>query len=339
MAKRTDASSVINRIREDIRTGSLEHLYLLFGDEAYLKEQFKNQLKEALMPENESMNYSAFSGKSVDPGEILSLADTMPFLSDHRLILLEDTNWFKKAPNEIVAFVKDIPENVYLIFSEDAVDKRSKLYKAALSAGLAAEMATPDDDMLRRWLVQAAGRGDHPMERASAQAMIDWCGRDMFLLHHEMEKLISYVDPGQEIQASDVRAVCTRELKDTIFKLTSAMANRSRDEAFAAYRELLGLETKPAQILYMLRREFKLVWMTKALHEQGESEREIASKAKIHPAFVGRYIQAQAAFTEEQLRQIMEELADIQARIHTGRAREREALEVFMTEVTSSERK
>jgi DNA polymerase-3 subunit delta len=172
------------------------------------------------------------------------------------------------------------------------------------------------------------------MEPAAAQTMIEWCGRDMFLLHHEMEKLISYVEPEQPITAEDVRAIGTRQLKDTIFQLTSAMAVRSGPDAFAAYRELLRLETKPGQILYMLRREFKLIWLTKALRDQGESDREIARIAKIHPAFVGRYIKAQTAFTEEQLRQITEELADIQARIHTGRAKDREALEIFMTEHT-----
>ena len=311
MARDNQASSVINRIREDIRSGSLEHLYLLFGEEAYLKEQFKNQIKEALMPENESMNFSAFAGKSVDPAEVLSLADTLPFLSDHRLILLEDTNWFKKAPDEIVAFVKDIPENVYLIFSEDAVDKRSKLYKAALSAGLVAEMAAPDDGMLRKWLVQSAKRGGHPMQPATAQSMMEWCGRDMFLLHHEMEKLISFVEPEKEITYADVRAIGTKQVKDTIFQLTSAMARGDREDAFAAYRELLDLETKPSQILSMLRREFKLVWLTKALREQGENERGIASKARIHPAFVGRYIKAQEGFREADLSRIMEELTEI----------------------------
>ena len=331
---RNEAGSVINRISEDIRSGKLEHLYVLFGEEAYLKDQFKRQLTEALMPENPSMNFSAFSGKGVDPGEICSLAQTLPFLADHRLILLEDTQFFKKANDAMVELIKAIPKEVYIVFSEDAVDKRSRMYKATLTAGLAAEMTTPDDGTLRKWLVQSAKRGGHPMEPAAAQTMIEWCGRDMFLLHHEMEKLISYVEPEQPITAEDVRAIGTRQLKDTIFQLTSAMAVRSGSDAFAAYRELLRLETKPGQILYMLRREFKLIWLTKALREQGESDREIGRIAKIHPAFVGRYIKAQTAFTEEQLRQITEELADIQARIHTGRAKDREALEIFMTEHT-----
>ena len=208
------------------------------------------------------------------------------------------------------------------------------MYKAALTAGLVAEMAAPDDGMLRKWLVQSAKRGGHPMQPATAQSMMEWCGRDMFLLHHEMEKLISYVEPEKEITYADVRTIGTRQVKDTIFALTSAMARGDRRDAFAAYRELLDLETKPSQILYMLRREFKLVWLTKALREQGENERRIASKAKIHPAFVGRYIKAQEGFSEADLSGIMEELTEIQARIHTGRAQDREALEVFMTKHT-----
>lgn len=109
---RNQTGSVIERINEDIQTGALQHLYVLFGDEAYLKDQFKHRLIEALMPENASMNYTAFTGKKTDAGEVCALAQTVPFLADHRLIVLEDTQYFKKAQDEMVELIKAIPEEV-----------------------------------------------------------------------------------------------------------------------------------------------------------------------------------------------------------------------------------
>ena len=153
-------------------------------------------------------------------------------------------------------------------------------------------------------------------------------------LYHEMEKLISYCDPGAEITDTAIREVCSRELKDTIFQLTAAIAQRQREAAFKAYRDLVGLETKPSQILYMLRREFKLVWMVKALTSQGQSPSEIARKARIHPAFINRYMNVQAAFDEAQLLSVTDELTEIQALTHTGRADARFALESFMMKHT-----
>ncbi len=337
MAGAKSAGPAVQRIADDIKNRTFSHLYVLYGDEVYLRDQFKNNLKNALMPGNPSMNFTGYSGKKVNPKEICQMADTMPFLSDHRLILLEDTDLFKKASDMMIDLIGNLPETVYLIFCEENVDKRGRMYKAAVKNGYAGEFTTPDDGMLRRWIAQSVRRGGHEISGADAQFLINWCGNDMFRLHNEMEKLISYCPEGAPITDRDIREVCSRQLKDTVFSLTSAIAQGRRKEAFDAYRDLLGLETKPGQVLYMLRREFKLLWQTKALAHLGENEREIARKARIHPAFTGRYLNAQAAFTEAELRAVTDELAEIQARIHTGRADAGYALESFMIEHTEKE--
>ena len=334
MARTDTVSTVIARITGDIKSKTYAHVYILTGDEAYLRDQFKNNLKNALMPENPSMNFTVYSGKKIDPKSVVQMADTLPFLAGHRLIMIEQSGFFKSANDQMVELISAVPEEAYLIFDEDTVDKRGRMYKAAVRAGYVAEFTTPDDGMLRRWLVQTASRNGHSMKDATAHGMLQWCGHDMFRLHHEMEKLISYCDPGTEITDAAIRAVCSRELKDTIFQLTAAIAQRQRDAAFKAYRDLVGLETKPGQILYMLRREFKLVWMTKALAGRGELPTEIARKARIHPAFINRYMNVQAEFDEAQLLAVTDELAEIQALTHTGRADARYALESFMMKHT-----
>ena len=330
MARTDTVSSVIARITGDIKNQTYAHVYVLTGDEAYLRDQFKNNLKNALMPENPSMNFTVYSGKKIDPKSLIQMVDTLPFLADHRLILIEESGFFKSADDQMIELLGTVPDETYLIFDEDAVDKRGRMYNAAVRAGYVAEFTTPDDGMLRRWLVRNATRAGHTMKDATAHGMLQWCGHDMFRLHHEMEKLISYCDPGSEITDAAIRAVCSRELKDTIFQLTAAIAQRQREDAFKAYRDLVGLETKPRQVLSMLRREFKLVWMTKALACQGDPPAEIARKARIHPAFINRYMNVQAAFDETQLLAVTDELTEIQALTHTGRADARFALESFM---------
>ena len=37
-------------ILEDIKTQNFKQAYLLYGEEAYLKHQYKNKLKNALLP-------------------------------------------------------------------------------------------------------------------------------------------------------------------------------------------------------------------------------------------------------------------------------------------------
>ena len=48
----------IKKISEDIKTNTFEQFYLFYGEEKYMILQMKDQLKKALISENDTMNYS-----------------------------------------------------------------------------------------------------------------------------------------------------------------------------------------------------------------------------------------------------------------------------------------
>ena len=84
-------------VLEDIKNQEYKQAYLFFGEEGYLKKQYRNKLLQAWNPDGDTMNESRFEGKGIDVKEVISLGETMPFFSDRRIILLENTGFFKKA--------------------------------------------------------------------------------------------------------------------------------------------------------------------------------------------------------------------------------------------------
>lgn len=50
-------------LQEDIKNQDFKQIYLLYGEENYLKQQYKEKLKKALVQEDDSMNFSMFEGK------------------------------------------------------------------------------------------------------------------------------------------------------------------------------------------------------------------------------------------------------------------------------------
>ena len=65
-------------INEDIKNGTFKPVYLLYGEEAFLKQSYKKKLRAAISGDD-TMNYNYFEGKGLDVNELISLADTMPF--------------------------------------------------------------------------------------------------------------------------------------------------------------------------------------------------------------------------------------------------------------------
>ena len=130
----------MKRIAQDIKSGQFGNVYLLYGEEAYLRRQYRDNLKKALVPEDDAMNCSVYTGKDIDAGEVADIAGTMPFFAERRVIVIENSGWFKSGNDKIAELVKTIPDTTHIIFVEGEVDKRGKLYKAVSSKGYAAQI-------------------------------------------------------------------------------------------------------------------------------------------------------------------------------------------------------
>lgn len=140
-------------ILEDIKTQNFKQAYLLYGEEAYLKHQYKNKLKNALLPEDDTMNFSRFEGKGTEIPKVIDLAETMPFFADRRVILLENTGFFKNKADALADYMGSLPDYLVLIFVEEEVDKRNRMYKAVQKQGRAVEFARQDEKTLMTWVL------------------------------------------------------------------------------------------------------------------------------------------------------------------------------------------
>ena len=150
-------------LNEDLKTGKFKQIYLLYGEEAYLKKQYKERFVKAMLPVGDTMNYACYEGKNTDIKEVIDLAETLPFFAERRLILFEDTGFFKSSGSDLADYISDMPETTCFIFIENEVDKRSKLYKAVKAKGHIVELGVQDEEYAAQVGTRARkeGRQDH----------------------------------------------------------------------------------------------------------------------------------------------------------------------------------
>ena len=106
-------------LNEDLKTGNFKQIYLLYGEEGYLKKQYKERFVKAMVAEGDTMNYAYYEGRNTDVKQVIDLAETMPFFAERRLIVFENTGFFKNAGAELADYIKEMPETTYFIFVEN----------------------------------------------------------------------------------------------------------------------------------------------------------------------------------------------------------------------------
>lgn len=323
-------------LNEDIKLGQFKQVYLLYGEEAYLKKQYKDKLTKAILPDGDTVNYAYYEGKGINPAELIDLAETMPFFAERRLIVIENSGFFKSATPELADYMKNMPDTVCFLFVENEVDKRGKMYKAAKDKGRIVEMGRQDEKTLLYWIAGNVKREGRQIKESTARYLVSKTGTDMENLEKEMEKLFSYTLGRNEITVQDIDDICTTQITNKIFEMVEAVAVKQQKKALDYYYDLLALKEPPMRILYLLARQFKLLLEVKDLCGKGYEKSQIAKTVGLHPFVAGKYIQQCRTFSREELRSIMEEAVNTEEMVKTGRLNDVMSVELFIVKYSAA---
>lgn len=317
-------------IDNDIEAGNFAPIYLLYGEEDYLKRQYRDKLRHALVADDDTMNVSTFEGAGIQTGEIIDLAETMPFFAEHRLILIENSGVFKRSCEELADYMKEIPPTTCFVFVENEVDKRGKMFKNVKSTGRVVEFAKQNEKVLAQWVMGRMKREGKRISQPVTQRFLETVGTDMELIDKEMEKLICYCYDKDVIEAEDVAAVCVEQTSNHIFDMVDAVAEHRQKRALDLYYDLLALKESPMRILSLIARQFRILLTIKEMGQKGFDNKTMAAKAGI-PEFALRRNQAQARnFSSEQLRAALADCVDAEEAVKTGNLNERMATELVL---------
>lgn len=317
-------------IDEDIRNGQFQSVYLLCGEEAYLKKQYKDKLKRAMADPDDSMNFSAYEGKGINPKEVIDLAETLPFFADRRVILIENSGFFKNSCEELAEYMPQVPETTHFIFVEDEIDKRSKLYKAVKNAGKIVEFTSQTEELLTRWVLTRIKKEGKNITGSVMQLFLNKVGSDMGNIDRELEKLLCYCMEKEVIEAADVEAVTTEQTTNKVFDMVNAIAEHNQRKALDLYYDLLTLKEPPMRIMYLISRQFQILLNIKDMSGKGFDNAAMAKNAGIPPFAVRRNLSQAKGFTMQQLKQAIRDGVDYEEAVKTGRMNDQMAVELFL---------
>ena len=327
----------MKNIDEDIKRGQFAQVYLLYGEEAYLKNQYKDKLKHAMVPEGDTMNFSAFEGKSINPKEIIDLAETLPFFADRRVILIENSGFFKNACEELAEYLPQVAPATHFIFVEDEVDKRSKMYKAAKASGRIVEFLPQTEELLTRWILGRLKREGKNITGSVMQLFLTKTGTDMGNIDRELEKLLCYTLDRDVITAEDVEAVVTEQTTNKIFEMVNAVAEHNQRRALDLYYDLLTLKEPPMRIMFLISRQFQILFHIRDMAAKGLDQQTMAKKAGIPPFAVRKNVSQAKGFTMEQLKQALRDGAELEEAVKTGRMDDQMAVELFLMKYSAKQ--
>lgn len=222
-----------------------------------------------------------------------------------------------------------------MIFIEEEVDKRSRMYKAVKKSGRIVEFAKQDSDMLIRWIFGILNKEQKKITRNDMELFLTKTGTDMGNIEKELEKLLCYVLERDVITRADIEAVCTSQVSNHIFDMLRAVTEKKQQRALDLYYDLLALKEPPMRILYLLARQFNQMLQVKELEKEGYDQSAISKRLGIQPFVVKNYQKILGRYSLEQLKSAVEKCTKTEEQVKTGYLNDALSVELLLVEFSS----
>lgn len=229
---------------QKLKTEGPQMLYLLWGKEDYLREQYLTQLKAVCIPDGESgFNYRRFDGPEIAASALHQAVDAMPFMSERSFVELRDLDINRlKESQEIQEIVSDIPEYCTVCFIQNAEyepDGRLKLVKLLREKGAELKFTQQGQGALIDWIARRFAACGKRIDLEAAQRLIFISGDLMNRLIPEIEKIAAYA-PGDRVGVKEVEAVAHHIPEAQVFELTDRLAQKQINAAMNTLAELFA---------------------------------------------------------------------------------------------------
>lgn len=294
-------------------------VYLLFGEDEYLRNEYLKKIKKAFGEVKLGINYVQIDENNVT--NIISDIETPAFGFPSKLIIAKNTGLFKKknALSESVAeYLKTANlDGVELVFIEIEPEKNS-LYNLVSKIGEVKEFKEQKLPQLITKVKSIAKAYNVNIMENTASYFIECVGTNMSDIINELRKLIEYAGNGGTIGKQDIDALCIKKSESIIFDLTDNLGRKKISEAIEVLHNLVYAKEPIQRIIIMLYNHFKKLYIIKLAIEENKN---IAQSLKLKPnqAFLVNKYQTQAKyFSKEELRSLLEELIKIDSSSKSG---------------------
>ena len=320
-----------------------ERLYLLWGPEDYLREQYLLQLKKICLPEGEDdFSYKRIDGPALDANAFQQAVDAMPFMTEHTLIELRDVDINKLADADAcLKTISDIPDYCTIVFLQNAEyepDGRLRFVKALRSEGKELKFTRQSQGMLTDWIVRRFAAAGKSIELSAAQRLIFISGDLMSRLIPEIEKIAAYAGTDKVTQ-EDVEAVANHIPEAVVFEMTELMAQKKVNSALSVLSELLAdKNNEPIMMLAVLGKQMRQLYAARLALEKNLGTKYVMEVCSMKYDYIAaKLLTAAKGFTPAQLRRAVELCAETDYRMKSSGADPKELLKEAVLRIAAGE--
>lgn len=345
MAKEANGDN-LQQLKAAIRAKQPEKLYIFYGEEAFLRRHYLQQLRKAVLDElTESFNFHRFNGEKFDVRDFADAVENLPMMAERTLVVAEDIDLFKRNEDErakLSEILADIPDYCTVIFTYETVDwkpdKRQKKLWEALSAGQVVEFAKQDQRSLISWVGRHFAAKGKSISAELCAYLIEITDGTMTSLATEIEKICAY-SGAQVICRTDIDTVTEPVLDAVVFRMTDMIAAGDYSGALTTLQKLLKMQQEPIVILAAVGSHLRRLGTARTLLDRGGNASELAKLCGVADFVARKAMDAARRFRPEFFKKAMALVLETDMKMKTSFDDPERLLEMLILQLSQEARR
>jgi DNA polymerase III subunit delta len=336
------------------------HIFFLHGDDpAGITERVKTlcaALGDASMAD---LNLTTLDGRICDENAIRNAALSIPFLADHRLVIVQNAQarfGQDSQKKRFSALLDEIPPSTQLVlvipdepaWLKDAGGRWERGWKLLSASHFLVKWAKensskvsdegfrlPDQKEMPGWILAETKKQGGQFTQEAATELADFTGSDTQVARLEITKLLNYVNFERAVTGEDVDNVSIHQNQVTVFQLNDAIANGEKGAALHLLQQVLETDD-PIRIFASLVGHFRRLLLIKDALQHGGTSDSISSDFRLYKKNLDSVLQQCRRFNMEELKKVYLKLADLDFEIKNGITPADLAIELFLMDLKSA---
>ena len=271
-------------LKKNISADKLLPVYLLFGQDGFLKKNYSNKILKLVTEPDDFFNCQKFTGDS-DLQEVYDAVLQIPFAADKKYIEICDFDFEKCSKSDFDRFcelILEVPDTTVLVIRFDNLEvdsKKSAKFKKIVAAtekvgGIAACLDHKGMAELVKMLCDGAAKRGCRFEQSAARYLIETAGQDIELLKGELDKLCAFANGGQ-ITKETVENISPKTIEASVYNLSKYILDCDVSSSLKILDELFFMRVEPMIILSTISSVFVDMMRVFCAKTDGATKREV----------------------------------------------------------------
>lgn len=314
----------IEKLEMELKNNNLKSLYLLYGEEMFLLETSLKKIKNLFGNTIKGINFISIDENNIN--ELIQDIETPAFGYEKKLIIVRNTGILKKegkrknvelskSKEKIAKYIEEnieiIKNSIVLVFVEEEADTKQELYKTIDKLGVVCKFEYQKPIQIEKRLKGICNGYKVKIDDSTLKYFIESCGTNMQELINEMRKLIEYAGENGKIEKQDIDILTIKKLESVIFDLTDNLGKKEISQSLQVLQNLVYNKEPIQKILITLYNHFKKLYFTKLAIKYNK---DIITSLNLKPNqtfLINKYKMQAKYFNEEELRDILQKLRDL----------------------------